>query len=94
MEGLAGWGWNPHTDAWEEAFQRLEQYVARKGDARVTRHILEDGFPLGMWVSRQREKHRNDQLTSEQVRRFESLLGWEWSPATGQRPPKPQRRGD
>ncbi len=47
--------WDVHTEQWETGYSALKQYKALKGDCRVPRtHTTEDGYRLGMWVSKQR----------------------------------------
>jgi superfamily II DNA or RNA helicase len=62
LESCNGWSWDPIADQWDEAFQRLKQYVETHGSAFVPQRFkTEDGFSLGSWVSNQR--HRRDVLS-------------------------------
>ena len=79
LESCKGWSWDPIADQWEEAFQRLKQYVETHGSAVVPQRVkTEDGFSLGSWVSNQRR--RRDVLSVGQKHSLESLLGWCWDP--------------
>jgi hypothetical protein len=52
---LDGWSWGLYVDRWEEGFRRLQNYVETHGHARVPSFCaLDDGYPLGAWVSEQR----------------------------------------
>jgi superfamily II DNA or RNA helicase len=50
------WSWDPLTDQWEEAFSHLGDYVQQNGHARVKRDDIIDGYPIGEWVLRQRQR--------------------------------------
>ena len=65
------------TAGWDESFGQLEQFVARKGHARVLgRYTTPDGYRLGSWVATQRM--RKEQLTPQRRSRLAALEGWVW----------------
>jgi len=78
LEELQAWTWDPFADRWEEAFHRLQDYVKRHGNARVPRSYIDDGYPLGSWVTTQRQSHRKATLDADRQRRLEDLQGWTW----------------
>ena len=81
LEALPGWSWSPQVEAWGEAVARLEEYVAREGNARVAvGHVEGDGFRLGAWVLNQREGYKTGKIDPEKQRRLEALPGWMWDP--------------
>jgi hypothetical protein len=41
-----------------------------------------DGFPLGVWESTYRSRHRAGTLDPDQQAELESLPGWAWAPAS------------
>ncbi|MDB3928938.1 helicase associated domain-containing protein [Paracoccaceae bacterium] len=56
---------------WKAGFSKLLQFKEREGHCLVPNHLNEDDYPLGKWVSRQRQaeqamfperKHRLDAL--------------------------------
>jgi superfamily II DNA or RNA helicase len=79
LEALPDWTWETREAAWEEAFERLQSYACREGQSLVpTSYRDRDGFKLGDWVARQRQRRQRGTLTRERVRRLESLPGWAW----------------
>lgn len=84
LEALRGWTWDPFTDAWEDGFSRLAEYVKDNGDARVPRSEVVDGFGLGGWVKRQRRDFNAGRLNADRQARLEALPGWTWDPYTDQ----------
>jgi helicase associated protein len=78
LEDVPGWRWDPHADRWEEGFSRLLDYVERHGDARVPVSYTVNGYKLGWWVIRQREKHAKSTLDADPQRRLQNLRGWTW----------------
>ena len=84
LEDLPGWTWDPHADQWEEGFRRLLDYVKRHGDARVPRSYTDDRYPLGPWVTTQRQSHRKGTLDAGYQQRLEDLPGWTWDPHADQ----------
>jgi hypothetical protein len=78
LEDLRGWTWDPYADRWEVGFSRLQDYVMRHGDARVPRSYSDDDYPLGSWVTTQRQNHKNGTLDADRERRLQDLPGWTW----------------
>ena len=64
------------TPRWEFCFGLLERYVEDNGHARVPRGYRVEGVSLGDWVINQRA--RRGRLSTERVRRLQSLRGWVW----------------
>ena len=77
LQSLKGWSWDPLDDQWNYGFERLKAYAKENDHARPTSGFITDGFPIGSWVSRQR--NNKDTLTPERKRLLESLPGWKWS---------------
>ena len=65
------------TDKWYEAYDRLREYVAREGHARVPCQHREKGFSLGRWVYFQRKG--KDGLHADLRSGLEQLPGWIWT---------------
>ena len=82
LEDLPGWAWDPFADMWEEGFRQLLDYVESNGDARVPRKYSIDGYQLGDWVTRQRQKHAKGTLDAERQRRLADVPGWTWKPSS------------
>jgi len=77
LEKLPKWSWNTFTDAWEDAYSLLVQFVKRESHSRVSGIFkTEDGFCLGAWVSTQRKY--KDELDQEQIDKLEKLPKWSW----------------
>lgn len=78
LEAFPGWSWSVKRDQWEAGFAALERYVAREKDAKVPTRHQEDGYSLGMFVQKQRQRYQSGQLSAERRRRLESVPGWQW----------------
>ena len=78
LQDLPGWTWDPYADQWEEGFGRLLDYIERNGDARVPKSYIVDGYRLGRWVLRQRNKHAKGTLDADRQRRLQEVPGWTW----------------
>jgi hypothetical protein len=78
LAALPGWTWDALEAKWEEGFERLSEYVRRRGSARVTGRYEEDGFRLGQWISVQRSRYANGKLEPARKRRLAALPGWTW----------------
>ncbi len=73
---------SPRQDAaearWREGLAQLRAYIrAHDGTVPHTRLVVE-GFPLGRWAARQRERYWANRLSLEQRAALEMLPGWEW----------------
>ena len=81
MESLVGWSWDALEDDWNQGFDSLAKYVSENGDARVPARLkTDDGFSLGQWITTQRKNYHKGQLSQEQIKQLESLVGWSWDP--------------
>jgi predicted helicase len=68
---VLGFVWNIHEEAWENAFQKLQQFQAREGHCNVPTSHKETGFKLGGWVGKQRDKKST--LSVERIERLDAL---------------------
>ena len=77
---MDGWTWNAVADKWEAAFRLLLRYREDNGHARVPALYVIDGFPLGEWVTRQRQFRAKGRLEADREHRLKSVDGWTWNP--------------
>ena len=68
-----GFVWDPRDADWEEGLQHLIIYKEREGHCRVPVLHIEDGFPLGRWVGKQRSTN-----VSEERRERLNDVGFVW----------------
>lgn len=79
LESLEGWDWDPLTSRWNKGFEELTKYASNEGSSLVPQsYNTSEGYPLGSWVSKLRRN--KERLTSDQLARVESLIGWDWDP--------------
>jgi len=71
-----GFVWDTLIENWEIGFNALVSYREREGHCRVSQAHIEDGFKLGAWVSRQRQK--KSEPSEDRIRRLDAL-GFVWS---------------
>jgi hypothetical protein len=71
-----GFIWDTLQSDWEGGFYYLKKYRDREGHCLVPQRHKENDFPLGQWVSRQRQNRIN--LSLERRERLESL-GFVWT---------------
>lgn len=72
------------TASWDEAYGRLQAWVAEHGHCRIPQSAevtmtADTTSTLGQWVSRQRTLHRRGLLATERVDALEKLPGWMWN---------------
>lgn len=76
LEQLPGWTWNKPEADWENAFELLRDFADHNGSAAPgNRYKTDSGFPLGKWVSAQRQICEDPKKRA----RLESLPGWSWN---------------
>ena len=64
----------------EEGFKHLLKYVEAEGHSTpIVSYISPDGFTLGQWVSRQRQRYNKMVLEAYKIQRLEDLGGWGWN---------------
>jgi len=86
LQALPGWTWDKPETAWDDGCRSLLTFVVREGHARVSANHEEHGYPLGVWVSRQRRARGTGYLGAERARRLAALPGWTWGSALSGRP--------
>ncbi|WP_280763888.1 helicase associated domain-containing protein [Prescottella agglutinans] len=72
---------------WDNAVDRLAQFVAEHGHARIPQAwVCPDGFELGSWAGRRRNERRagTPTLTPSRIAQLDAL-GFEWEPPRGPR---------
>jgi superfamily II DNA or RNA helicase len=80
LESLKGWSWLPLEDQWNISYSELKSFVREHGHALVPQRFLQNGIPLGDWIGAQRARYRRGRLSTDRVKRLESLKGWSWLP--------------
>jgi superfamily II DNA or RNA helicase len=70
-----GFVWDARGSGWDEGFRYLAIYQKRTGHCRVPALHEEDGYPLGQWVDKQRQ--RKGILPKERRQRLDEL-GFVW----------------
>ncbi|MFJ4851439.1 Helicase associated domain protein [Streptomyces sp. NPDC088733] len=71
----------PETEFWRRGLQAALAYHGDYHDLRVPYgHRTPDGFPLGVWITRQRQAHTRGRLDTERVKQLDEL-GMIWNHA-------------
>lgn len=76
LEALPGWTWNARDAWWEEHYQQLRAFAEQHGHASPGDRDVVDGFNLGKWVAKERQKIRAGKRTDDQTARLRALPGW------------------
>jgi hypothetical protein len=85
LQALKGWSLDPIDEQWDKGYTALKNYVDEYGDCLVPRdHITLSEYKLGSWVRQQRTNKRRSKLSSERIKKLQSLEGWEWNPLEAQ----------
>jgi superfamily II DNA or RNA helicase len=79
LNEIPEWTWDPKADQWEEWFSRLLRYVDDNGDASILKSYTLDGYPLGAWAAKQRDRRARGVLRSDREQRLKELPGWSWA---------------
>jgi len=72
-----GFVWDVLTAQWEEGFNALQAFHQRNGHCRVRVNHREAEYPLGLWVSHQRQDR--DALPPDRRQRLDAI-GFVWDP--------------
>jgi hypothetical protein len=79
LEEVPGWSWDPYADTWNQNFATVQVFRNVHNRWPTFGSSGEEGI-LAAWVGKQRQKQKNDKLSSERVERLEGLPGWTWDP--------------
>ena len=73
-----GFIWEPTAAKWEAGFSYLIAYKGKFTHINASsRYKTEDGYPLGKWVSHQRNHYTKNELDPERIQRLDAL-GFVW----------------
>jgi superfamily II DNA or RNA helicase len=84
LQGLPDWTWDPRADQWEEGFRRLLRFVELNGHAGVAYLDMVDGYAIGKWVDKQRQRRTKGRLEPDRESRLLGVRGWTWDTRTDQ----------
>ena len=73
-----GFCWDVAEHVWDHNCKLLEQFFNREGYGDVPRRHVEDGNPIGDWLSKQRGKQKRGTLDKSREERLEKL-GVTWN---------------
>jgi hypothetical protein len=73
LSSVPGWAWFRTNRSWDESFNALAAHLAEHRALPTGQYD-----PLARWKRVQWRQHRTGRLTTEQIRRLESLPGWTW----------------
>jgi hypothetical protein len=77
LEALPDFTRKHRADQWEEGFSHLKRFCELRGHCRVSdAYRSDDGYPLGVWVSRQKGDMETMEVNRRQ--RLEGLPEWRW----------------
>jgi hypothetical protein len=76
LDALPGWVWDYREAAWDEGLDKLLEFAAEHGNARVPDKFVSGGVQLGSWVSRQRSDYIKGKMDPERKQRLEEVPGW------------------
>ena len=70
-----GMRWQSKNDiAWENGFNHAKAYADKHGSADASlNYVCEDGYKLGVWLSKCREKYTKGSLTDSQIKQLEDI---------------------
>ena len=68
-----GFKWDCLEEDWEERFQLLAEFKEVYGHCNVPQKCEVKGVKLGLWVKRQRQRHKEGKMGDEQERRLREL---------------------
>jgi hypothetical protein len=80
LEALPGWEWEPDKAKWRIGFENLVRFAKREGHAQVPAGHIEGAYPLGQWVTVQRQAFRKRTLGDDRARLLVGVPGWLWDP--------------
>ncbi|MDC3409929.1 Helicase associated domain protein [Alphaproteobacteria bacterium] len=79
LESLPEWTWSVQEKQWQESYEKLKVYIQKYNQACPQKYITEDGFTLGKWVNKQRDKYKKNTLSKDKILLLENLSYWTWS---------------
>lgn len=85
LEEIPGWLWNSKEHdldiTFKKGIQSLKIFLQATGTPTPpAKYITDDGFSLGAWVARQRQRFKRNSLDQLHISQLESITGWNWSP--------------
>ena len=88
--------WDPHAAAFAEGLDHLDAYIAENKHPHVPSHyIAPDGYHLGAWLSRRRERHNNPRSSQPPLIAGQATAlakrGIPWHPAPSRDRPRTTR---
>ena len=77
LEGIKCWYWKK-DDIFEETFEKIKKWINVHGSLPSRYSKNNEEQKLGHWCNRQQCNKRKNALTSNRVKKLETLLDWSW----------------
>ena len=68
-----GFIWNKIEAQWDTAFEALKKYKKVNGSVKMSQDLIFENIRLGMWVSDQRKNYKSKNISTERIKKLESL---------------------
>ena len=79
LESIKDWSWDISKSNFDKGFTELENFLEQFNHTRVPdKYKSENGFDLGRWIQSQRRKYMLKKMSSEHIKKLETIKGWIW----------------
>jgi superfamily II DNA or RNA helicase len=79
IESLEDWIWfTDYDNIWNTNYNSLKKYVETYNKIPVQKCVY-NNIKIGIWVFKQKQKYKKNNLSNEQVQKLESLNNWVWN---------------
>ena len=69
---------NVFQNKWQVGFEHAAAFYQANRHLNVKhQYVADDGYKLGVWISTQRERYKEDRLSAEEIRALEAV-GMKW----------------
>lgn len=80
LNSLDGWVWDEQLAKFLDSVERVRRFTLVHGSSLIPRSFRDpvDGFSLGDWVHKQRQKYAREELQGDRVSALQEVAGWRW----------------
>ena len=80
LNAVPGWTWGTYERDPDKKYKVLRGFLRARGWEKFRQTTVYKGIAIGPWVNTLRSRYSRGTLSKAEIKRLESIPGWQWAP--------------